>query len=198
MMSASAIDFYFDFLSPYSYLASHRMREVADRSGCKIAYHVVDLARVKLAIGNNGPTNRSLPIKLAYLEMDQQRWAARYGIPLKVIQNYNTRKLNIGCFFAERNGCLVNYVQMAFDLTWGRGQAPDDEQMLHSLADRMGWKTSEFLRYIDSEAGERAYNESTERAITRHVFGVPTITVDDQVWWGNDRVFMIEEYLSLA
>lgn len=189
------IEFYFDFMSPFAYLANHKLTEIADRYGMPIAYKAIDLARAKLAIGNNGPSNRDLPVKLRYLHTDMRRWAERYGIPLAGIKNHNSRQLNIGTSYAEARGVTARYAREAYHLIWGIGAAPDDEAVLRTIARTMAWDEDEFLAYLASEAGVAAYDAQTARASEKGVFGVPTVIIDDQMWWGNDRLFMVEEYL---
>lgn len=190
------IFFYFDFLSPFAYLARHRLVQIAEKNGADVVYRPVDLAKAKLAIGNNGPTNRDLPIKLAYLMNDLKRWADRYVIPFEVIKNHNSRLLNIGTFFAEDNGQAERYVEIAYRLTWGTGGAPDDDAMHRQLAKEMDWKEAEFLAFLQSPEAAKRYEASTQAAIAKHVFGVPTTMIGDEMWWGNDRMMFVDEYLS--
>ncbi|MBB5547759.1 MULTISPECIES: 2-hydroxychromene-2-carboxylate isomerase [Burkholderiaceae] len=190
------IDFFFDFLSPYAYLARHRLAEVAALHGCAIAYKPIDLARAKLAIGNTGPANRDMPVKLAYVVEDLKRWAARYRIPIEFIKNFNTKRMNVGTFYAEARGQQADYVRQAYHLAWGEGGAPDDDAALRSIAVSMGWDAADFLRFLDSSKAETAYNESTLEAISAGVFGVPTMAVGRDMWWGNDRIDFLETHLG--
>ncbi|NMY65593.1 2-hydroxychromene-2-carboxylate isomerase [Pseudomonas sp. WS 5018] len=190
------LDFYFDFLSPFAYLARHRLVQIAEKHGADIAYKPIDLARAKLAIGNNGPTNRELPIKLAYLTKDLERWADRYAMPLAVIKNHNSRLLNIGTFFAEDCGQAGRYVEIAYRLTWGEGGAPDDEALHRQLAREMDWREMEFLAFLQSPGAAERYEASTQAAIAKHVFGVPMTMIGEDMWWGNDRLMFVDEYLS--
>lgn len=190
------IDFYFDFLSPFSYLANHRINEISAKLDAKVIYHAIDLGQAKIAIGNIGPANRNLPIKLAYLGKDLQRWARLYGLPLKFVANFNTRQLNIGMFFAAREGHVAEYVRLVFHRTWGMGAAPDDEGVLRSIAAEMGWNAEKFLNFVGSDEGARTFQDSTNDAIARHIFGVPTMMVGDEMWWGNDRLSFMETFLK--
>lgn len=190
------IDFYFDFLSPFSYLANHRLNEISVELDAEVIYHSIDLGRAKVAIGNVGPSNRDLPIKLAYLSKDLQRWARLYGLPLKFVPNFNTRQLNTGMFYASREGRDAEYVRLAFHRTWGMGGAPDDEDVLQSIAAEMGWNAERFLGFVNSEEGATVFQDSTSEAIARHVFGVPTMMLGDEMWWGNDRLSFMETFLK--
>lgn len=190
------IDFYFDFLSPYAYLARHRLAELATEHGATIVYKPIDLGRAKLAIGNNGPANRDLPVKLRYLTQDLKRWAALYGVPFGGIKNHNSERLNIGTFYARTEQEVAAYIKATYDLLWGVGEAPDDEMVIRGIARSMGWDEEKFSAFTCSDEGKAALDRSTEQAIDKGVFGVPTMMLDDQMWWGNDRLFMLEHELK--
>ncbi len=192
------VDFYFDFMSPFAYLAHCRLARLPALYGCRIAYHPVDLGRLKRAIGNTGPSNRELPVKLRYLVSDLKRWADRYGVPLGFIGNVNTAGLNRGLFFARSRAQQADYVARAFARTWGESGAPDDPALLRALAVEMGWDPQEFADFLASGAATAAYEESCAQAIDRGVFGVPTMLLGDLMWWGNDRLFLLEEHLAGA
>lgn len=190
------MDFYFDFLSPFAYLARYRLVQIAEKHGVSVVYKPIDLAKAKLAIGNNGPTNRAMPIKLAYLMTDLQRWADQYDVPFEVVKNHNSQLLNIGMFFARDGEQTARYVEIAFRLTWGAGGAPDDEALLRQLAREMGWNETEFLAFLQSPEAVERYEASTQEAVARHVFGVPMTVIGKEMWWGNDRLAFVDDYLS--
>jgi len=190
------IDFYFDFMSPFAYLARHRLAACAAEYACEITYKPIDLAKAKLAVGNTGPSNREMPIKLKYLVKDLKRWAGLYGLPFGFIGNVNTAKLNKGVFYAQQKGRVDDYVDQAYRLTWGESGAPDDVELLRKLALSLDFDPSDFLAYVDSDDADNAYQATIDEAISKGVFGVPTMTIDDEMWWGNDRLFMLEAYLA--
>lgn len=190
------INFYFDFLSPYSYLARHRLVGLANQYGMSIRYHAIDLAQLKAAIGNIGPANRDLEVKLSHLKVDLQRWADLYGIPLVFPPNYQSRSLNCGLYFPAALGREAEYVSHAFHETWGKGRAPDSKQVFQELCTLMQWNFSEFMDFTESNSALYLFNRATQQAIEKNIFGVPTTIVNDQMWWGNDRLFFVEKYLQ--
>jgi 2-hydroxychromene-2-carboxylate isomerase len=64
------------------------------------------------------------------------------------------------------------------------------------VAHGLNWDSSDFLACISSELFERRYDEENQEATRRGVFGVPTMIIDDKMWWGNDRIIFVEEYLA--
>lgn len=192
----TTIQFYFDFLSPFAYLARHRLAELAGQHDWGVDYIAIDLAQAKTAIGNVGPGNRDLPVKLAYIKHDLQRWAKRYGIHLVFPPSYNSQRLNTGLYYPPCEGFEADYVRRAFHQVWGLGKAPDSHEVLSTVALEMGWNPVAFLQFVDSEKGLGMYMDATRQAIERNVFGVPTMAVGDEMWWGNDRLFFLEEFLT--
>lgn len=191
-----AIDFFFDFLSPYAYLAHHRLPELAKKYGCVVAYRPIDLQQSKLAVGNTGPSNREMPIKHRHLRQDLQRWADHYGVPFSPPAGYGSARLNCGAFYAIDRGTAQQYVSTAWHLVWGVGGKMDDDALLRAAAESMDWNADEFLDFVASESARARLRESNAHALDQGVFGVPMMAVGDEMWWGNDRLHFLEKYLK--
>ncbi len=190
------IDFYFDFISPFSYLAHTQLPAIATKHGRAIAYHVVQLTEIKLGGGNTGPTTREMPLKYRYSGTDMQRWAARYGVAITRPSGYGPNNLNKGAFFAEDRGAMAEYVTKTWRRVWGEGGDMTDPALLRGVTDEMGWDWAEFLAAAESPETEARYQASTQAAHERGVFGVPTMMIGDEMWWGNDRLDFMEEFLA--
>lgn len=191
------LDFYFDFLSPFAYLANTQIGAIADRFGLELRYKPIDLQAAKLAAGNNGPSNRQVPVKLRYLTIDMERWAKRYGgVPLKFPPSYASERANRGTFYAIDHGQQRDYVARMYAVAWGQGEEMSDEIVLRKVAGSLGWSGDEFLAYTQGEDSARRYDETNKEAQARGVFGVPTMFVGNEMWWGNDRLHFLVEYLE--
>lgn len=194
----SSIDFYFDFFSPYSYLANVRLPGLADKYGYSITYRPIDVKAAKLAAGNTAPATAQMPVKLRYAIADLTRWGKRYGAPFAFAPGVPTSsaRINKGTFFAIGKGQARAYVDKAYHATFGSGGAFDSEEVLSGVAQAMGWSPAEFLAFVNSEKAEQLYAASNKEAHARGVFGVPIMMVGDEMWWGNDRLDFLEEYLA--
>ena len=195
---SGVIDFYFDFISPYSYLAHTQLPDIAASHGRNIAYHVVDLKTIKLEGGNTGPTTRDMPLKYRYSGTDMQRWATRYGVIITRPTGHakGPDLLNKGVFLAEDRGVTRNYVTAAWNRVWRDGGDMSDPSLMGDVAEEMGWDRDEYFAFIGSPDAEARYRASTQAATGQGVFGVPTMQVGDEMWWGNDRLDFMEEYLT--
>jgi len=190
------IDFYFDFMSPFAYLAHTQLPALAARHGLRIAYHAIDLPAAKLAAGNTAPPNVSIPVKLRYLVTDMKRWARRYGVPLVFPKTLKSERLNLGLYYAADRGCEAEYLRAAWLPTWGQGGDMGDEALISAVARAMGWNAAAFLAFTASTEARERYALDNRDAHARGVFGAPTMMLDEQMWWGNDRLGFLEEHLA--
>lgn len=191
------LDFYFDIYSPYAYLGFHRLLQIAEANQHSINYHPVDLKQLKIAAGNTGPANVEIPPKIKYLVVDLKRWADRYGLPFgNIPRAKNYARINSGVFYAMQKDMPVEYIKAAYALVWGRGGDADDSEELQAIASSLGWDVQDFMCYIRSAEAEQSFRCSIENAIDKGVFGVPTVQLGDDMWWGNDRMDFLEEVLQ--
>lgn len=193
----SNIEFYFDFLSPYAYLAHCRLPALADKYGYSISYKPIDLKEAKLAAGNTGPATAQMPVKLRYVMVDLTRWSKKYGVPFAFasVPPVSVRA-NKGTFFALQQGQEREYVSTLWRSTFGAGGDVNSDELLSDVARQMHWRPEEFLAFVQSEEAARLYDAGNAEARQRGVFGVPTMTMGEEMWWGNDRLDFLEEYLA--
>lgn len=194
---ARSIDYYFDFISPFAYLAHLRLPDIARKYGYGMNYFPIDIPTAKLAAGNYGPSNSKVPAKIKALMQDINRWADHYGVPFNFPGGINGKKMNIGTLYAKEKGQAEAYVTEGNHQLWHIGGIdPDADETLIKLAEKMGWDVQEFLDYVNSVEGDKAYTACRVAAHGRGVYGSPIIMLDDQIWWGNDRLMFVEEYLK--
>lgn len=194
---AKTLDLYFDFISPFSYFVHLKLPDLARKYGYRIAYHPIDIPTAKLAAGNYGPSNQKVPAKIRALMQDLHRWAEHYGVPFNFPSGMGGRRINTGAFFAIDNGKAEAYVDAGYRRLWGDGGVDAaDEGFLRQLAADVGLDADAYMQYVDSPEGARAFEQSRNEAHSRGVFGSPIMMVDDQIWWGNDRLMFIEQYLQ--
>jgi len=189
------LDFYFDFMSPFAHLAHGELVRIATRYAVPIRYLPIDLPAAKIAAGNTGPANRSIPAKLRYLMTDLQRWATIRQVPFKFPVSLDSQRINVGTFYAIERNSATAYVAAGFDLGWGQGGDIGADDTLIRLAERMHRPAVDFMRYIENPAAHADYAESNREAHHRGVFGVPTMMIGDDMWWGNDRLDFLETFL---
>ena len=192
-----AIDFYLDFISSFGYLARGRLLDIARRHGEEVRYHPVEIARIRALAGSTGPSNGQIPIKLAYFTKDFQRWADLYGIGITgKLGGYQTNILNRGVYRAIERGQADAYVEAAWNCVWRDGLDPAAAATEAGLEQVLGWPAGELAAFANRTDIVDRFNAETEAANARGVFGVPTFFVDDEMWWGNDRLDFLERHLA--
>ena len=189
------IDFYFDFISPFSYLAHVKLPEIARRADCQLQYWPIDLPEAKIAAGNYGPSNREIPAKIKVMAADLQRWAALYGVPLAFPASFACETWNCAAVFARQQGLAEPFVSAAYHRIWGCGVDPRNGDELRESARDAGLDPDALIDFVESPIGQNEYRKVRAQAYQRGVFGAPTMYVDDQVFWGNDRLDFLESYL---
>jgi 2-hydroxychromene-2-carboxylate isomerase len=191
------IDFYFDFISPFSYLAYHRIPDLAARFGYVLDHHVADLGELRRLAGNTGPRSTEQPLKLRYSRIDQRRWADRYGIAIKPpVGSHDSSWLNRGTFYALDRDQVRRYLDNAWSKMRRDGRDIAEEALRRDIARALGWPPDDFLAFTLSPQSQDRYQESTRQAHARGVFGVPTMMIGEEMWWGNDRLDFLEEFLK--
>lgn len=196
MSTSQTLEFFIDFMSPFAYLAQQKVPQLAERFGYTVRYVPFDLPQAKLAAGNTGPSNRDIPVKLRYMTTDMNRWAKRYGVPLNFPKSFASARMNKGLFYAEDHGAVPKYAHAAFDAGWGQGQDISDSAVLGRLAQKLGWAEADFIAFVDSKEAAERFEASNLEAHRRGVFGAPTMLIGEEMWWGNDRLEFLEEYLE--
>jgi len=116
------IDFYFDFLSPYAYLAFQKLPDMAAAAGYEVRYHPVDLNWLKKKANNTGPSTREMPLKLKYARADLQRWARQYGVAFVPLVSYDSSRANKGVLYAQDRESAQSYVSRLWQEVYGSGK----------------------------------------------------------------------------
>jgi 2-hydroxychromene-2-carboxylate isomerase len=194
---AGTLDFFFDFVSPYAYLAHTQLPSLAKRHGLKLTYHPIDLTSAKIAVGNTAPPNREIPIKHRYLRQDLRRWADLYAVALTPPAGYGSARVNHGAFLAIDQNVAQRYIEIVWRRIWGEGGDMNDDELLAEVAAEMGWPAEAFLTYCSSDAAITRLRSGNAHALQRGVFGVPTMMLGSDLWWGNDRLQFLEKYLDV-
>jgi len=188
------VEFFYDFTSPYSYLAATRIEEVASRAGGEVRYRPFLLGGVFKATGNRAPLET--PAKMAYLGVDLRRWARRLGVPLVFPSTFPIPSvLALRCALAAgRRGQLARFTQAVFRAQWAEGREISSPEVLDRIAADLGLPP--LTPEAPAEKEELARN--TAEAVERGAFGAPTFFVGKEMFVGNDRLDFVEEALRAA
>ena len=194
MADRSTILLYFDYKSPFSYLAAAPAFGLAERFDIEIEWRPY-LLRVK------GPGQRSIysEWKIRYSYLDARRAANRRGgFPIRGPHKvYDSRPALIGGLYAAEQNLFRPYTETVFRHFFDRRLEIDRPEEIAALLDGLGASGGSYLRYRTG-AGARALEHSIEAGHRDQIFGVPTFLFAGEPFWGYDRIALLEERLREA
>jgi 2-hydroxychromene-2-carboxylate isomerase len=189
------LEFFFDYGSPFSYLADTQLKGLAERTGTRVIYRPMLLGGVFKETGNSSPI--AIEAKRKYMMADLERWAKRYGVPPLHNAHFpiNTIRLMRGTVAAERLGVFPAYHRAIYDAFWRDGLNLGDTAVVRGVLERAGLDAERVVALSEEHAVKDALRVSTEAAVARGAFGAPTFFVGEQMFWGNDRLLFVEQAL---
>lgn len=186
------VRFFYDFTSPYSYLASQRMDDLAARTGAEIEWIPAFLAAIMKTTGNTPPA--TLPARGVYMLRDVERWAAFYGVPFRLSPHFPLNSLSAlraaVAIAAERPDHYRAFIDRTFRAAWAEGVDLANRAEVLKLAaeeDRALVEAS-----LDAQPVKDRLKANTEAALAAGAFGLPAFVVgDDELFFGNDRIELL-------
>ncbi|MBI3185648.1 MAG: 2-hydroxychromene-2-carboxylate isomerase [Myxococcales bacterium] len=189
-----AVEFFYDFASPYSYLASTRVEEVARRAGAAVRFRPFLLGGVFKATGNHPPGE--VPAKARYLLVDLHRWAERYAVPFRWPSTFPIPSLLAlrSALVAEKHGKLVPFTHAVFRAIYEQDLDVARPEVVARIADGVGLAGEAVAS--EAERMREALKAQTQEAVDRGAFGAPSFFVGEELFVGNDRLDFVEEALA--
>ena len=193
------VDFYFDFSSPYSYIASEWIGALAARHGRTVAWKAILLGVTFQAAELRSPVSH--PLKREYSMLDFERSARFAGVPLKMPAKFPIPSQNAARVFwwlqGTRGGeAARDWAHHGLRAYFARGVDLSDPVALKALAGEFGIDPDEAERTWNDPAWKQRLKAENDAAVTRGVFGAPFFFVDGEPFWGNDRRPQIERWLE--
>jgi 2-hydroxychromene-2-carboxylate isomerase len=197
------LEFFYDCSSPWTYLAFHRIEEVAARSGAELIWKPILVGGVFNAVNQSVYENRAnpVPVKAAYAKKDQQSWARFYGIRIgsPPVFPVNSVKAMRAAFVAQEHGRISPFSRAVFEAYWGDLQDISQDDVLQRVVERVGLDWTEVKTKIATDEYKKKLRDNVDELIARGGFGSPTMYVDrDDMYFGNDRLPLVEHALAEA
>ena len=190
------VEFYYDFSSPYTYIASTRIEKICVDSDADLVWKPFLLGGVFNEIGSTPAIE--IENKIGYLRQDVERVAKYYNVDFVYpdIFPLNSVRSMRGAFAAAEVGKLVEYNHEMFRAFWTEGADLSKPEILAEAVSKIGIDADWFINRIGEQDIKDKLRDETNIAIKKGVFGAPTMFVDDKMFWGNDRVSFLERYLN--
>jgi 2-hydroxychromene-2-carboxylate isomerase len=193
------IDYYFSMVSPWAYIGHAIFTDLVRRHDVAVTYRPVSLGDVFAETGGL-PLPKRHPVRQRYRLCELQRWREKRAL------KFQLRPKNWP-FNAERPDRFVlamiatgkdpgGFMQQAFTAIWEKEENLADEATLVRLADQTGHKGSDLLLAANADATKSAYEQNFKDALAADVFGSPAYVLDGEVFWGQDRLELLDDALT--
>jgi 2-hydroxychromene-2-carboxylate isomerase len=197
------VEFHFDFGSPNAYFAHAIIPAIEKRTGATFNYVPVLLGGVFKLTNNQAPMVqfKGIKNKLAYQLLETQRFIKKHGLKqFKMNPHFpvNTVQIMRGAVAAEMDGRLAAYVDAVFRHMWEEGRKMDDPELIRVALDASGLDGTRTLQRIQDPAVKDRLLKNTEGSVARGTFGSPTFFVDEEMFFGKDRLGDVEEEIEAA
>tara|TARA_A100001015_G_scaffold320056_1_gene445077 strand:+ start:2152 stop:2736 length:585 start_codon:yes stop_codon:yes gene_type:complete len=189
-------DFYFDFISPYSYLAYKKLKLLNNEKKIKIKFRPILLGGLHNLGGITPPAFNER--KLKNMINDCELVANKNNIDFKWNVKFplNSLYLMRGYLIVEDN-LKEKFFEICFDAYWRDNLDISDEKNIDKILIDLGMDKKEFLEKIQSTNIKNELKELTNKAFNKNIFGAPTFVVNNKIFWGQDRLdYALDEYHS--
>ena len=186
------IDFYFDFLSPYSYVAWTWVRE----QKYEFNFIPVSVPSIISHFGTLGPAQ--IAPKRNYLFKDLLRYTKLHNLPFTTPLQLPFNSLySLRLALPEVSGSSQKKVIDAiFRAGWEHGLDIGNDEVLKTVLARAELPVDEFFNKMESKESRIQLKNNISNALAKNLFGVPSFLVDEEIFWGNDSIKYLEMYLS--
>ena len=187
-------DFYFDFISPYSFLAHKEMRKIENKTKIKIRYKPILLGGLHNLHGIKAPA--FIPAKAKNMIRDCKLIAERNNVKFKFNSYFPIKSLNLmrGVLVAEEDNIKNYYIDNVFNAIWQDGLNMNDENIIHKVIKNLNINPKTFTLRSTSSLIKDSLRGKTSDAYEKGIFGAPTFISNNKIFWGQDRIeFVLKE-----
>ena len=196
----ATVQFWYDFSSPWTYLAATQIEAVAARANAEVAWRPMLLGAVFKQVGTpDVPLMAMSEAKRRYIARDLHAWAAHWGVPLRFASRFPMRTvtaLRLALLAGDR---LVPLSHALFRALWVDDRDLNDPATLSEILAAQGFDAADMLARTQEPAVKQQLVDNTAEAVAAGVFGAPTFIVEhpagNMLFWGQDRLELVEKAL---
>ena len=199
----ATVEFLFDFGSPNAYFCHRVIPAIEARTGVQFSYVPILLGGLFKLANNRSPMEAfaDIPHKRAYDRLEVERFVTRHGLSAFRFNPHfpvNTLKIMRGAVAAQALGCLAPYVEAVYAAMWEQQRNMADEAQISEVLSAAGLDAAALLQKSQEPDIKAALLSNTEQAHGRGAFGSPTFFVNGAIYFGKDRLRMVEDAIRLA
>ena len=187
-------EFYFDFVSPYSFIAHKKIIKIERENAIKIKYKPILLGALLKLTGIKA--NFDIPIKGKYMVRDCKLCAEKNNIEFKFTNYFPIITLSLmRCVLvAEKNKFAQNFINKVFDAIWKEGLNLNDNTIVEKLLKNLDINPKTFLMMAEEPKIKEELKNRTSEAYDKGIFGTPSFVINGKIFWGQDRLdFVLSE-----
>jgi 2-hydroxychromene-2-carboxylate isomerase len=194
----ASLEFFFDYGSPYSYLADTRLAGLSARSGQEVTYRPMLLGGVFKATGNQSPFVEPVEAKRAYFSTELTRWVRHLDVAFAHNAHFpiNTLTLMRTAHAARALDVFKPFHEAIYPAFWTQGADLGKPEIIVEVLNAAGLEGQRIVNSGQDSEVKAALRATTEEAVERGVFGAPTFFVDGEMFFGNDRLEFVEAALG--
>jgi len=183
-----SFDFYFDFVSPYSFLAHKELRIIEKNEGIKIRYQPILVGGLHNLHGIKAPA--FIPAKAKHMIRDCKLIAIKKSVKFKFNSYFPIRSLNLmrGVLVAEEDNIKSHYIESIFNTIWQDGLNMNDQIVIEKVLKNLNVNPKTFFLRSTSSIIKDSLRKRTNEAFEKGIFGAPTFVVNNKIFWGQDRI----------
>ncbi|MGO4704876.1 2-hydroxychromene-2-carboxylate isomerase [Microvirga sp. 2MCAF38] len=193
------IDYYFSFASPWAYLGHMPFMDIVQRHGIEVNYKPVFLGRVFSETGGL-PLAQRHPVRQRYRMVELQRWRDKRGLSFNPKPKYWPFDVNLVDRFAIAIGAAGKdpdpFLRRSFAGIWEEERDLANPLVIAELAEAAGLDSSSLMDVATGSVTEAIYALNLENAVAGDVFGSPSYVLDSEVFWGQDRLELLDDALT--
>ncbi len=197
------VEFFYDYSSPWTYLAFTRIEQLCRRYDAELAWRPMLVGGIFNTVNPSvyASRERPVPAKARYMLKDLHDWARLYGLALTFppsVFPVNSVKALRGALVALEDGCIVPYSARVFHAYFGEDRDISRDDVLAAIVAEVGLDEAAYFAALASPAYKDRIRSNTDECIQRGGFGSPTMFVGDDMYFGNDRLVLLEAALARA
>lgn len=196
-MSKKKVELYWDVGSTNTYFAIKLIKPILERNNAELVLHPFNLGYFFKS--QNYELMKESKAKLRNRKQDLMRWAAKYNLPFSIPRQFPIKSSRVlrGSLVMRKFGLEMEFVEKILDRYWEKGDATISEyEGIRPTVIELGVDPDKFEALCESDEISEELAKSTNEGIARDVFGVPMILVNDQMFWGKDRMEFVEDELK--
>lgn len=199
----NSIDYFLAPQSPWTYLGHERFAKIAQATGARVRVLPIDLGGQVFPVSGGLPVGQRPPQRQAYRLVELRRFSEFLGLPLTLKPRYfpvagdAAARLIIAADLADGSDAAMRMTGAVLSAVWTQERDIADPLVLAQLLLECGLSAGR-LEQSDSPAVQQRYDSNTQQAIAAGVFGAPSYVVDGEIFWGQDRLDLLERRLRPA